>query len=130
MSMDLFKEYLIEHMESWLTDLKLHQERVAETGHYIHTELSWQAAVTAPNYMESLHQLLRYHPEVYVVWFEDVKGVYQQAMPFVIDHVGVLKDEVLLVMVHGQKSDRIQRKWTIKLEKILGYPVTINWGIG
>ena len=92
---------------------------------YLASGLTWEEAKP---HISTLLMLLynEYNNEFSEIWFHPTDP-YVGGKPFKICNIGLTKDGEVLLYVEGQKSDRIENKWTKKLSTFFEYPVELRW---
>lgn len=96
----------------------------------IRCTLTWSAAKSRPGMLDRLADYTRANDKI--VWFQ-AGDPYKGSKPFEITWIGLesLVGEktrtIVILVVTGQKSERIKNKWIGKLSSFFGYPVSIVW---
>lgn len=62
-----------------------------------------------------------------IVWLKSGADPYGGSKPFTIWRIGLEGDNGLTVLVRGQKTPRIVKKWTKKLNTFFGHNVHLIW---
>lgn len=92
----------------------------------IHSSLTWREAQTSPGYLSAALKYLREHDTAVSLKFEH-GDTYLGSIPFTIEIVALLRCGSYLLWVVGQKSPRIDAKWTKKLTRFFGSKVILKW---
>ena len=103
---------------------------ISEKGGILKCDLTWNEAKAKPGFLNTLH---KYAKELgKIIWFQN-GDPYIGSKPFEIywvgmeNLIGLVETANVVVIVHGQKSERIKKKWSAKLSAAFGYPVSILW---
>ena len=112
----------------------LEVECIEEQDSILRVKLTWAKARVRP---ELLNRLSKYAKKVgKILWFQE-GDPYKGSKPFEINWIGLenllggetgtAAGPAIILVITGQKSDRIKKKWTLKLSSFFGYPVSLIW---
>jgi len=93
-------------------------------------KLTWLKAKAIPGLID---RLVKHANQIgKIIWFQN-GDPFKSSKPFVINWIGLENlprsdtGIVLILVVTGQKTDRIITKWTLRLSAFFGYQVSIIW---
>ena len=108
----------------------LELESVGEQDGILRCKLTWLETKVRPGLLD---RLIKHAEDVKkIIWFQ-VGDPYKGSKPFEITWIGldnmgeVKSDPTIILIVIGQKSERIKKKWIGKLTPFFGYLVEIMW---
>lgn len=105
--------------------LTIEQRRDSTDKVWFTCTLPWEEVVE-DGQVKLLELLIDYHPKIDLIWFDPCK-TYKGHMPFDIDSMALLSGQKLLIMVYGQESPKIKKKWESRLGNSFKYTVSLSW---
>lgn len=96
----------------------------------VRCKLTWLGTAAVPGLVG---RLIKHANQIgKIIWFQN-SDPFKGSKPFVINWIGLENlprseiGTVIILVVTGQKTERIITKWTRKLSVFFGYPVSIIW---
>jgi len=105
--------------------------KITEKDGILRCDLTWNEAKAKPLVLHDIYKHAMERGKI--IWFQE-GDPYLGSKPFNIYWVGIenllgtAAGPSIVVIVNGQKSERIKKKWSAKLSALFfGYPVSIIW---
>ena len=112
----------------------LEVECIKEQDSILRIKLTWSEVRTRPGLLNRLNEHAKKVSKI--LWFQE-GDPYKGSKPFKITWIGLenliggatgaTTGPAIILIITSQKSDRIKKKWTLKLSSFFGYPVALIW---